>query len=81
MIDPYANDSQSAQVGKLVIENQLDRVVLYGQIDLTCDQVGLHQARELLGILQAVVAHLEAAEALPEQLPAATIDVVDNPFV
>lgn len=81
MIQPYANDSQSQQIGKLTLENQQDRVVLYGQLELTRDQLGLSQARELLAVLQAVVQTLEAAEALPEQLPAAMIDVVDNPFM
>lgn len=81
MFKPYQNDHQSQQIGKLTLENQPDRVVLYGQMELTCDQVGLHQARELLGVLQAVVAHLEAAAELPAQLPAATVETVDNPFV
>ena len=81
MIAPYANDSQSTQIGKLVIENQLDRVVMYGQIELTRDQLGLNQARELLQLLQAVVEHLEQVEALPAQLPPATVETVDNPFL
>lgn len=75
MIQPYANDRQSQQIGKLTLENQQDRVVLYGQMELTRDQVGLHQARELLQILQAVVSTLEAEAALPEQLPPATINM------
>jgi hypothetical protein len=81
MIQPYANDSQSQQIGRLSIENQQDRVVLYGQMELTCDQVGLDQAQELLCILQAVVGHLQAVENLPVQLPTATVETVDNPFV
>ena len=44
MIDPFANNHQSMQVGGLVIENQKDKVIIYGDIDPTLDASGYEQA-------------------------------------
>ena len=76
---PYANEADVVNIGKLVIENRVDRVTICGDIDLTLDQAGLAQARQLWQLLGAVVAVLEA-QALPETLPAPRIKTVANPF-
>lgn len=47
MIEPFANNHQSMQIGELVIENQQDKVVIYGDIDLTLDSAGYEQAQQL----------------------------------
>ena len=47
MIDPFANDQQSMQIGELVIENQTDKIIIYGDIDLTLDATGYKQAQQL----------------------------------
>lgn len=47
MIDPFANNHQSMQVGDLVIENQEDKIIIYGDIDLTLDASGYEQAQQL----------------------------------
>lgn len=47
MIDPFANDHQSMQIGELVIENQTDKIIIYGDIDLTLDATGYEQAQQL----------------------------------
>ena len=58
MIDPFANDHQSMQIGELIIENQTDKIIIYGDIDLTLDATGYKQAQQLheltSKILQAV---------------------------
>ena len=76
---PYANETDVVNIGRMVIENRVDRITIYGDIDLTLDQAGLAQARQLWQLLAAVVAALEA-QALPETLPAPLIKTVDNPF-
>ena len=76
---PYANEADVVNIGKLVIENRVDRITICGDIDLTLDQAGLVQARQLWQLLGAVVATLEAL-ALPETLPAPLIKTVANPF-
>ena len=47
MIDPFANDHQSMQIGELIIENQTDKIIIYGDIDLTLDATGYKQAQQL----------------------------------
>ena len=47
MIEPFANDHQSMQIGNLVIENQTDKIIIYGDIDLLTDNSGYEQAKKL----------------------------------
>ncbi|NML60164.1 hypothetical protein HHL21_03500 [Massilia sp. RP-1-19] len=77
--DPYANEADVVIVGKLMIENRLDRVTLSGDVDLTADQAGLTRARELHDLLGAIVGKLET-QALPDALPPPNIQTVKNPF-
>lgn len=76
---PYADDTQSLQVAGLTLENQQDRIALYGQIDLTRDQQGLAHAQQLKAWLDAIVASL-SAETLPERIQNERIETIDNPF-
>jgi hypothetical protein len=76
---PFANEADVLHVGKLAIENRLDRITLNGDVDLTADQQGLALARQLHELLGQVVAKLEG-QALPERLPAPQVKTVDNPF-
>lgn len=76
---PYANESDVLQFGNLMIENRLDRITISGDADLTLDQAGLAQARELQRLLGAVVATLESRE-LPARLAAPVVGSVPNPF-
>ncbi|MEO5332359.1 MAG: hypothetical protein H7839_10080 [Magnetococcus sp. YQC-5] len=82
-ISPFANESQSETIGGLTIENHLDRVVLYGDIDITKDMAGLIHARKLRLLFDEIVRVLEADDKLPEEIPPAAplIDDVPNPFV
>ncbi len=47
MIEPFANNHQSMQIGELVIENQEDKIIIYGDIDLHFDDSGHQQAQQL----------------------------------
>lgn len=78
--DPYANEADVVFIGKLMIENRLDRITLSGDVDLTFDQPGLAKARNLHQLLGAVVARLETAAALPDALPPPGVQTVKNPF-
>lgn len=77
--EPYANESDVLNIGRLAIENRVDRVTLSGDVDLTADQAGLADARALHRLLGEVVAALEARE-LPDRLPAPSRRTVANPF-
>ncbi|CUI02710.1 hypothetical protein [Massilia antarctica] len=76
---PYANEADVVSIGKLMIENRLDRITVSGDVDLTADEVGLAYARRLQEVLGEIVAKLEAM-SLPAELPPAVVGEVDNPF-
>jgi hypothetical protein len=76
---PYANEADVVEVGRLMLENRLDRITVSGDVDLTADKRGLEAARRLHALLGQVVASLEAKE-LQDQLPPPRVETVDNPF-
>lgn len=47
MLEPFANNHQSMQIGELIIENQQDKIIIYGDIDLHFNEAGHEQARQL----------------------------------
>lgn len=61
MISPFANNSESMQVGELVIENQEDKVILYGDIDIYRTAKGLEQAQQLHELFGKIVQELTTA--------------------
>jgi hypothetical protein len=78
---PYQNEAEAVEVGDLKIENRLDRVTIYGRIDLTRDKAGLENARALKQLLDDVVRTLESDPALPEHVAPPKAPVMkQNPF-
>jgi len=77
---PFANEADVLEVGRLMLENRLDRITVSGDVDLTADRQGLAAARLLHDLLGQVVASLEARADLPEHLPPPSVDSVKNPF-
>ena len=71
---PFKNESEVLTLGDFSVENRLDRVSLFGSLDLTLDQEGQRKAKTLLALLQNVVTAMEA-QPLPERLS------VDTPIV
>ncbi|MCW2239063.1 hypothetical protein [Azospirillum canadense] len=81
-IKPFANESEALTLGELIVENHIDRLALFGSLDLTRDQVGLRHARALKALLDEVVHALESDKALPENIaPPEPPDTAPNPFV
>ncbi len=76
---PYANEADVLTIGRLQIENRVDRITISGDVDLTADQAGLADARALHKLLGDVVAKL-AAQDLPAKLPPPAVKTVANPF-
>jgi hypothetical protein len=76
---PFDNESNTVQLGQLRIENRVDRLTIYGDLDITRDQLGLQQAKALQGIINAAVAKLES-EDLPKHILKRAKDMVQNPF-
>ena len=67
MLEPFANNHQSIQIGELIIENQQDKIIIYGDIDLYFNEVGHEQAKQLheltTKILQAFDSPIQRSDA------------------
>ena len=59
---PYKNDHQSLQIGDLTFENQTDKVITYGDIEITKDKQGLNRALKLQKLFNLIVDELINAE-------------------
>lgn len=68
-LKPFDDDSAATEIGDLKLENGLDRIACYGSLDLTRDKAGLALAKQMQAMLAAVVAVLEADDALPDTIP------------
>lgn len=78
---PFANDSDSFNIGEFAIENGTDKLSVYGSLDLTRDKAGLQHARALKAVVDAVVQALEQDKALPDHVaPPEKPKQVKNPF-
>lgn len=64
----------------LTLENQVDCVSLYGNLQITKDQVGLQAARKLQAFMNEVVTALEQ-ENLPEKIQRPPEQEIENPFL
>lgn len=87
MIDPFANDSQSMQIGDLVIENQTDKITIYGDIDLNFNPEGFEQAKALFELSTKIMAAFDKDDRYMKNA-AASKDIDDqsdyeikNPFL
>ncbi len=78
--EPYANEADVLRIGKLEIENRLDRVALTGDLVLTKDKAGLTLAKELQALIGCIVETLEAEKQLPEVVELKAVETVKNPF-
>lgn len=77
----YQNESDSFTIGSdLTVENRLDRISIYGSLELTKDKEGLQQAYELKCIVDSTIEALRGKD-LPERIKVQEPDSVDNPFV
>lgn len=77
---PYANEEDSIQISNFTIENRIDRISIYGSLDLTMDKEGLKKAKILKQVVDSTVAVLEKSE-LPEKIVISKAETVKNPFV
>jgi hypothetical protein len=78
-IKPFKNESDVILIGELNIENRVDRLSIFGSLDITRDKDGLANAKYLQSFINAAVSALES-EDLPDQIAVAKDDSVKNPF-
>jgi hypothetical protein len=78
-IKPFQNEEDSIAISDLTVENRFDRIELYGSLAITKDKAGLAIAQELKTLIDDTVEALQA-EHLPDHVPIAPTDTIDNPF-
>lgn len=78
----FENESDVITLQELSIENRLDRVSIFGSLDITHDKQGLELALKLQSIVNGIVDTLEHVKnELPEHVPPpAPTEEVENPF-
>ena len=76
---PFENEADCLQIGDLTIENRVDRVSIFGSLDLTLDKEGLKAAKELKGILDQTLSKMEKLD-LPDKITLLAPETVKNPF-
>lgn len=76
----YENESDSFMIQDLTVENRLDRISIYGTLDITRDRVGLNDALKLKRIIDASIDALKRDKNLPDKIETIATDSVENPF-
>ncbi|MEQ1230060.1 hypothetical protein U4959_15175 [Acinetobacter junii] len=80
MFKPFETENESSSIYDLTLENQVDCVSLYGNLQITKDQVGLKAAKALQQFINDVVIALEK-EQLPAQIERKPEQEIENPFL
>ncbi len=81
VLNPYHNETTSLLIGDLTVENRLDRISLYGSLDITKDHIGLEDAQQLKDIIDSIVDTLQKENNLPKRIVIEKADSVLNPFL
>lgn len=76
----YENESDSFSIGGMTVENRLDRISIYGSLDITKDKEGLESALKLKRIIDASIDSLKREKNLPDKIEVVGTDTVENPF-
>ena len=76
---PFQNEEEVITISELTIENRLDRVSIYGSVDITRDKQGLEYVLDLKRQIDAIAEHLKNEE-LPDRVEVVGAKEVMNPF-
>jgi hypothetical protein len=77
--NPFQNEEETFKIDQLTVENRLDRVQIYGSVDITRDKIGLGRVKELQVLINSVVAAL-SSEDLPDTVTVEEPTIIKNPF-
>lgn len=81
MFKAFENGTESHSIHDLTIENDVDRVSIYGNLQVTKDQAGLKAAQALQAVINQLVQQLESEVNLPEKIQNKDEDEIENPFL
>lgn len=76
----YENETDSFQIDDLSVENRLDRISIYGSLELTKDRHGLESAIKLKRLIDASIDALKRDKNLPDYIKVQSAENVQNPF-
>lgn len=76
----YENETDAFQIDNMNVENRLDRISIYGSLDITKDRHGLESALKLKRIIDASIDALKRDKNLPDQIEIRMPQNVPNPF-
>lgn len=80
----HALDGKDSEaIDDLTIEDNGERLSIYGSLNITLDKVGLEKAIKLKNILNEATNHMlhqSALGKLPDELPPQDTEEVNNPF-
>jgi hypothetical protein len=76
----YENETESFQIDEMTVENRLDRISIYGSLELTKDRQGLESALKLKRIIDASIDALKRDKNLPDRIETIPTENVQNPF-
>lgn len=76
----FQNESDIFEVGGLTVENRLDRISIYGSLDITKDREGLQRALMLKRLIDGVIDEMKRDRPLLEKIVIAEGETVENPF-
>lgn len=80
MLKPFANESDSLGIGEITVENRMDRVEIYGSLNITRDKAGLDLARHMKQLIDSIVESLERSSDLPQHITETKPTARKNPF-
>lgn len=81
MFKPFVSGDESHSIHDLTLENDVDRINLYGNLQITKDQAGLASAKALQAYLNDIVLALEQENELATQIAIQTENEIENPFL
>ena len=81
MFKPFQVGTESHAIHDLTIENGLDHINIYGNLQIGKDQQGLNAAKTLQALLNQVVSALEHEQNLPEKVQVQNEKEIENPFL
>lgn len=86
MIEPFMNNHESMQIGDLVIENQEDKIIIYGDINLVFNDTGYEQAQQLHELTSKIIlafknrSQYSNYDDKSKQKDDQADKIIDNPF-
>ena len=76
----YENETDSFQIDTLTVENRLDRISIYGSLEITKDKHGLEAALKLKRVIDASIDALKRDKNLPDKIATLPEESLANPF-